>query len=115
MPAQAWVTLVIGLIAISGVLITWQQKNTADRRSEWWRRVAWAYERVFSTNENQQRLGWRLLYVLITSKLATKGDSDYVQAIAEHIALEGLDGEEVDPDDQQGTGHDSNPAPEAGS
>ena len=29
MPAQAWVTLIVGLIAIAGVLITWRQKNTA--------------------------------------------------------------------------------------
>ncbi|CQD02067.1 MULTISPECIES: hypothetical protein [Mycobacterium] len=96
MPAQAWVTLVVGLTAITGVIITWRQKNDADRRSEWWRRVAWAYERVFDSDDTQQRLGWTLLKVLITSKLATKGDSDYVQAIAEHIALE-----EVVTDDRQ--------------
>ncbi|WP_232425905.1 hypothetical protein [Mycobacterium sp. JS623] len=41
MPAQAWVTLIVGLVATTGVLITWWQKNTADRRSEWWRRVTW--------------------------------------------------------------------------
>lgn len=64
MPAQAWVTLVVGLTAITGVIITWRQKNDADRRSEWWRRVAWAYERVFDSDDTQQRLGWTLLKVL---------------------------------------------------
>lgn len=112
MPAQSWVTLVVGLIAITGVIITWRQKNDADRRSEWWRRVAWAYERVFSSDDNQQRLGWALLNVLTASKLATKGDSDYVQAIAEHIALET---EEDVPDDREdgNGGDDSTQALEA--
>ena len=107
---ELFATLVLGLIATSGVLITWRQKNIADRRSEWWRRVAWAYERVFSADDEQQQLGWTLLKVLITSKLATKGDTDYVQAIAEHAALEG---EEDDTDDQQAAGDDPNPDPQA--
>lgn len=91
MPAQAWVTLIIGLVATVGVLVTWQQKNTADRRSEWWRRTTWAFERTFSGDQEQRRLGWSLLLVLVTSKLATKGDSDFMQAVAEHVALEGDD------------------------
>lgn len=57
MPAQAWVTLIIGLVATVGVLITWRQKNTADRRSEWWRRTTWAFERTFSTEDTQAELG----------------------------------------------------------
>lgn len=77
----------IGLVATGGVLITWGQKNTADRRSEWWRRTAWAYERTFSDDAAQQELGWKLINVLIGSKLATTGDSDIVQVIGEHIAL----------------------------
>lgn len=68
MPAQAWVTLIIGLIATAGVLITWRQKNTADRRSEWWRRTTWALELTFSGEQDQRRLGWSLLLVLATSK-----------------------------------------------
>lgn len=68
MPAQAWVTLIVGLIAIAGVLITWRQKNTADRRSEWWRRLAWAYERAFSDDPAEQELGWELINVLVASR-----------------------------------------------
>jgi hypothetical protein len=40
MPSQAWVTLIVGTLATIGVIVTWQQKNRADRRSEWWRRHA---------------------------------------------------------------------------
>lgn len=117
MPAQAWVTLIVGLIAIAGVLITWRQKNTADRRSEWWRRLAWAYERAFSDDPAEQELGWELINVLVASPLATKDDSDIVQVVGELIARsaaaeEGDDGEAAvaleepsgDQDDENPTG-----------
>lgn len=88
MPAQAWVTLVVGGVAAIGVIVTWQQKNRADRRSEWWRRSAWAFERSFSENESQRRLGWQLWDVLGISRLATRDDSDIVQVIGERAAAE---------------------------
>ena len=87
MPAQAWVTLIVGLVASGGVIITWRQKNTADRRSEWWRRTTWAYERTFSENDIEAEIGWSVLSTLVESKLATKSDSDLVQVIAEQTAL----------------------------
>ncbi|MFV8233950.1 hypothetical protein [Mycolicibacterium fortuitum] len=99
MPAQAWVTLVVGLIATVGVLATWRQKNTADRRSEWWRRLAWAYERAFGDDPAEQELGWELINVLVASQLATSDDSDIVQVVGELIARsvgeEGDDGGET--------------------
>jgi hypothetical protein len=45
-PAQAWVTLIVGSLAAIGVIVTWQQKNRADRRSEWWLRTTPAFERT---------------------------------------------------------------------
>lgn len=98
MPAQAWVTLIIGLIATIGVLVTWRQKNTADRRSEWWRRLAWAYERAFGDDPAEQELGWELINVLVASQLATSDDSDIVQVVGELIARSA--GEEVDDGDK---------------
>lgn len=92
-PAQAWVTLIIGGLAAIGVIVTWQQKNRADRRSEWWRRTTWAFERTFSDDDAQAELGWKMLDTLLRSTLATKDDSDIVQVIAEHAAL-GVSGED---------------------
>lgn len=91
MPAQAWVQLVVGVAATLGVLVTWHQKNTADRRGEWWRRSAWAFERSFSDKKTEAELGWTLLAVLTESRLVTTSDSDVVQVIAEHVALEEFD------------------------
>ncbi len=96
MPAQAWVTLIVGSIAAIGVIVTWQQKNRADRRSEWWRRVTWALEQTFSDDQNQQELGWSLLDTLVTSTLATKDDQRIVQIMSVHVALAKLSQEDDD-------------------
>jgi hypothetical protein len=90
MPAQAWVTFIVGGLAAIGVIVTWQQKNRADRRSEWWKRTTWAFERTFSTNDEEATLGWKVLGTLVSSTLATKDDSDIVQVMAEHVALGAL-------------------------
>jgi hypothetical protein len=87
MPAQAWVTLIVGSLAAIGAIVTWQQKNRADRRSEWWRRTTWAFERTFSIDDAEAGLGWKVLGTLVGSTLATKDDSDIVQVMAEHVAL----------------------------
>ena len=87
MPAQAWVTLIVGGFAVIGVVVTWQQKNRADRRSEWWRRTQWAFERTFSSDAREIQLGWRMLSMLVSSTLATRDDSDIVQVITEHSTL----------------------------
>ena len=94
MPAQAWVTLVVGLVAAIGVIVTWQQRNNADRRSEFWRRTTWAYERTFSAGDAEAEVGWRMLDILMGSRLATRSDSEIVQVVAEHVALGDSDDEE---------------------
>jgi hypothetical protein len=86
-PASAWVTLIVGSLAAIGVIITWQQKTKADKRSEWWRRTAWAFERTFSVDDAEAKLGWKVLGTLVGSKLATKDESDIVQVMAEHVVL----------------------------
>ena len=80
-------TLIVGGFAVIGVVVTWQQKNRADRRSEWWRRTQWAFERTFSSKDEEARLGWRMLSMLMSSTLTTRDDVDVVQVIAEHAAL----------------------------
>ncbi|WP_071288238.1 hypothetical protein [Mycolicibacterium llatzerense] len=104
MPAQAWVTLVVGGLATIGVLITWQQKNRADSRSEFWRRTTWAFERTFSAYNVEAELGWQVLDTLAQSKLATKDDSDIMQVIAEHVALGWTGRENRDDNTDAGSG-----------
>ncbi len=99
MPAPSWVTLILGFVAVIGALVTWQQKNRADKRSEWWQRTTWAFERTFSVDDAESGLGWKVLVTLVRSTLATKDDSDIVQVIGEQVAL-GVRGQE----DSDGSG-----------
>ena len=73
--------------------VTWRQKNDADRRSEWWRRTQWAFERTFNEDNVQAELElrWKMLNSLVSSRLATSDDSDIVQVIAEHAILRSLE------------------------
>jgi hypothetical protein len=83
MSAQCWVTLIVGVGAILGVVITWQQKNHVDRRSAWWERATWAFERIFSSDAVEAELGWKMIAQLVKSRQATKDDCDIVQVFAE--------------------------------
>jgi hypothetical protein len=87
------VTVTVGGLAAIGVIVTWQQKTRADKRSEWWRRTTWAFERTFSVDDAEAQLGWEVLGTLVGSTLATRDDSDIVQVIAEQVAL-GVTGQE---------------------
>ncbi|HEX7321908.1 MAG TPA: hypothetical protein VF299_03080 [Mycobacterium sp.] len=86
-PALAWVQLCIGVTATVGVLVTWHRKNTADRRGEWWRRTAWAFERSLSDDRTEATLGWALLKALVSSRLVTTSDLDVAQVVGEHVAI----------------------------
>ncbi|MDD4865607.1 MAG: hypothetical protein PHQ28_00260 [Mycobacterium sp.] len=87
MPAQAWVALIVGGVAAVGAVVNWYQRNRSDRRSEWWRRTSWAYERTFSDNDEEARVGWEMLRVMVRSRLATQDDSDIVQVVGEQESL----------------------------
>jgi hypothetical protein len=95
-------TVTVGALAAIGVIVTWQQKTRADKRSEWWRRTAWAFERTFSGSDVQVDLGWDMLDKLVGSTLATNDDVGIVLVISEHAALRVLE-EEV------GNGNGGNP------
>lgn len=109
MPAQALVTLIVGGLATIGVIVTWQQKNRADRRSEWWRRTTWAFERTFSGDDTQALLGWKMLTALAGSKLATKDDSAFVLVVAEH-AVKAVENDISGQEDSNGGPEDSGTA-----
>lgn len=58
MPAQAWVTLIVGLLAVVGVVGTVSQRTRADNRSQSWQRITWCLERTVSDNPDEAALGW---------------------------------------------------------
>ncbi|UQE75975.1 hypothetical protein MYK68_05095 [Gordonia sp. PP30] len=74
MPAQAWVTLIVGVVGFGGVAAGLFQRTYADRRAEWWRRAAWAADHVLSREAEAISVGLEVLEVLQDSKLATNAD-----------------------------------------
>lgn len=76
MPAQAWVTLVVGVVGFAGVIASMIQRTYADRRAEWWRRATWAVDHTLSENIDAQVLGFDVLARLQSSALVTKTEAD---------------------------------------
>ncbi len=98
MPAQAWVTLLVGLFAAIGVLISWRQKVEADRRAEWWRQISWSFDQILSEDNNRASFGWLLLERLKTSELATHDDKKMFVRLAEEWLVSDDDDESAEGD-----------------
>lgn len=76
MPAQAWVTLIVGVVGFAGVIAGFAQRTYADRRAEWWRRATWAVDHTLGDDVDEQVLGFDVLAKLQKSKLATTADRE---------------------------------------
>ncbi|MCA0157662.1 hypothetical protein LB823_15825 [Tsukamurella sp. M9C] len=83
MPAQAWVTLAVGMFAAIGVLVSWRQKVEADRRAEWWRRVSWSFDQVLSDDSDRMSFGWAVIGRLKESEIATQEDREMLRSLAD--------------------------------
>lgn len=84
MNAQAWATLVVGVIGFAGVTATLVQRTLSDKRAEWWRRATWAVDHTLSDNIDAQVVGFDILGKLQQSRLITDSDralfADWVTA-----------------------------------
>jgi hypothetical protein len=86
-PAQAWITLVVGAIGFSGVIAGIVQKTHADRRAEWWRRATWAVDHTLSDDVDAQIVGFDILAKLQSSRLATRADRELFAELGTPVAL----------------------------
>ncbi len=87
MPAQAWITLVVGVVGFGGVIAGIVQRTYADRRSEWWRRATWAVDHTLSEDVDTQIVGFDVLVKLQSSRLATRSDRDLFADWATPVAF----------------------------
>lgn len=88
MPAQAWITLIVGLVATVGVIATLRQRTRADNRREWWSRFQWAMDATYSEHPQQRIDGWRVIAVLAAGDLLTSEEEAYIRAVAQAAALD---------------------------
>ncbi|WP_242640286.1 hypothetical protein [Rhodococcoides fascians] len=82
MPAQAWVTLIVGVLAVVGVALTVRQRTVADKRAQAWQRITWCLERTTSENEAEAALGWDIYTPVTDSPLITRTERDVLRAVA---------------------------------
>ena len=90
MPAQAWITLIVGVLATAGVIGTIRQRTLADARAQAWQRITWCLEHTVSENDREAELGWRLYSTVINSKLITNTERAMFVEIAEFAATQEL-------------------------
>jgi hypothetical protein len=102
-PAQAWITLVVGVVGFAGVIAGIVQRTYADRQAEWWRRATWAVDHTLSVDVDTQMVGFDVLAKLQSSRLATRSDRDLFAEWATPVAFgDDVEDEEADNVDEEG-------------
>lgn len=116
-PGTNWPVLIAAFVAFLIGLGTLWQKNRADSRAEWWRRVQWALEASASPDDDvMYDYGMRMLRVLAKKRfLVPKQDKKLFDAVWQDSET-GLNDDAIDQlrrdaepyedglDDQPGTG-----------
>ncbi|MGB2951124.1 MAG: hypothetical protein WBG14_07205 [Rhodococcus sp. (in: high G+C Gram-positive bacteria)] len=103
MPAQAWITLVVGLLAIVGVAGTVSQRTRADNRAQSWQRITWCLERTVSDNPDEAALGWTVFGTVVATPFIARTDRRTLRAIADRdIAADSDDLAETDDNSDNG-------------
>ncbi|MFW0793781.1 hypothetical protein AAFP30_08220 [Gordonia sp. CPCC 205515] len=87
MPAQAWATLVVGVVATVGVIVTILQRNRSENRSEWWRRFQWALDATHSDVPQRRDDGWAVIAELMRSPLMTPSEEVFIKVVAQARAM----------------------------
>ncbi|MDQ0734657.1 hypothetical protein [Arthrobacter agilis] len=87
-PLVAFAPFVVALVALGAL---WQrsiadakalsQRQTADDRSEWWRRTQWALDAAFSSDPARRKAGIGALRILAESSLATDEELAVLDAV----------------------------------
>ena len=86
MPAQAWVTLIVGVLAVVGVALTVRQRTVADKRAQAWQRITWCLERTTSSDSDEVALGWDIYSTVTDSPLITRTEEDVLLAVTARAA-----------------------------
>ncbi|MDQ1178663.1 hypothetical protein [Rhodococcus sp. SORGH_AS_0301] len=103
MPAQSWVTLIVGALAVVGVAFTVLQRTRADNRAQSWQRITWCLERTVSKDDDEAALGWKVFGTVATTPFIAATDRDTLQAISQYTAGDDL----AEPDDTGDNEHDT--------
>lgn len=106
MPAQAWITLIVGVLAVAGVMATVSQHTRADNRAQSWSRITWCLDHTVSDDDDEAALGWKVFGTVATTPFIAKTDRRTLWTIAEHIA-DKPDADLAETDDNSDNGTDT--------
>lgn len=90
MPAQAWVTLVVGVLAVVGVALTIRQRTVVDKRAQAWQRITWCLDHTVSADDAEAALGWDIYGAVTDSPLITRTEQDVLVAVADRALRRAL-------------------------
>ncbi|OZC51449.1 hypothetical protein CH286_04330 [Rhodococcus sp. WWJCD1] len=99
MPAQTWVTLIVGVLAVVGVALTIRQRTVADRRAQAGQRITWCLDHTVSTDDAEAALGWDIYGAVTDSPLITRTEQDVLVALADRALRHAL----AQPDEHEDT------------
>ena len=105
MPAQAWVTLIVGVLAVVGVALTVRQRTIADKRTQAWQRITWCLDHTVGNDPDEAELGWDIYATVTDSPLITKTEEAVLVAVADRAirstVAEPPTGEDTDNQNEQ--------------
>ncbi|WP_027507174.1 hypothetical protein [Rhodococcus sp. UNC23MFCrub1.1] len=86
MPAQAWVTLIVGVLAVVGVALTVRQRTIADKRTQAWQRITWCLDHTVGDDPDEAELGWDIYTTVTDSPLITSTEKGVLKVVADRSA-----------------------------
>jgi hypothetical protein len=80
--------MLAAVLVLAGVFLTIRQKDRADRKEQWWKRVQWSADAVASVDEARRCIGLSALTALISATTAIEDDDvGLLQAIIDQVDL----------------------------
>ena len=98
---QPAVTGAVAILVLLGAGLTIRQRYRADRKDQWWKRTQWAFELLFTSDEDREVLGLMVLEQQAAAKAADKEDSAFIAEVVQPVvdAIRFDDTEVVPPSD----------------
>jgi len=92
---------VAAILVLLGAGLTIRQRYRADRKDQWWKRTQWAFELLFTSDEDREVLGLMVLEQQAAAKAADKEDSAFIAEVVQPVvdAIRFDDTEVVPPSD----------------
>ncbi|MBE9924852.1 hypothetical protein G8C93_02960 [Cellulosimicrobium cellulans] len=73
-------TVTAAIVALIVGLLAWWQKRTADARDQFWKRLQWTLDKVYSEKPREQRMGSHMLAAIAKDRHAQRVEDKIIAA-----------------------------------